>query len=107
MCAGCGFAAAAGQSVALHLMSICVQLEHGRSSSYGRDLLRRAAGNGRDWPWLVQPTPIGTVTVDDVLNGRTTIAVWAQDVWRAWSSHHHSVQQWLDALVVNRARGGG
>lgn len=97
----------ARQSVAVHLISICAQLEHGRSASEGRDLLRRAVADKRHWPWLAQPVPIGTVTVDAVLGRAAPVAAWARDVWRAWSPHHHTVQQWLHGVMAGRGPGVG
>lgn len=77
-------------------MSMCSQLERGTSAAYSVELLRRAVAHGVDWPWLVQPTPVGTVTVDQVLAGQVTVADWALDVWRAWEAHQATVRRWLD-----------
>lgn len=88
----------ARQSVAVHLMSMCSQLERGTSASRSVGLLRRALARGVDWPCMVQPTPVGTVTVDHVLAGQVTVADWALDVWRAWDAHQATVRHWLDDL---------
>jgi hypothetical protein len=44
----------------------------------------RIASAGPGFEWLEPPTPNGTVTVADVLSGKSSPDDWARDVWRAW-----------------------
>lgn len=100
------------QSVCVHLISLCAALERGWPPERGPDLLRRAVGAGRDWPWLDPPLPVGRITVDDVLraDGRERGRVadgWAADVWSAYRPHHARVRGWVDDLLRAEPRSGG
>jgi hypothetical protein len=88
----------AGQSVAVHLMSICAALERGSPAHRAVPLIRRALASRPAWPWLPLETPVGSVTVVDVLDGSSSVDDWARDVWGAWQVHHQTVRAWLDAV---------
>lgn len=99
------------QSVAVHLTALCLLLEYaippsrlttmrGRMSQTVLPRIGRA-----DWPYLVPPTSLGTVTVVDVRDGiehGSYVAQaerWADSVWTAWSDHHDTVRRWASASL--------
>ena len=86
------------QSVAIHLMSICADIENGLDGAQRRARIGRWAH--RDYPALI-PTPLGyAVTVSDVLAAPTErrserVAEMAASTWTAWSDHHEAIRAWL------------
>jgi Family of unknown function (DUF5946) len=88
------------QSVAVHLMGLCLWFEHGLDPALGprfkRNMIRRAAV-----AWLEPPASIGSLTVLSVLSAVTpdehvaAVKAWARDVWHAWSVHHQTIGSWL------------
>jgi hypothetical protein len=89
------------QSVALHLMTLCLVVERGADPLDGSRLHNRMAGR-RDFHWLEPPQPNGSITVADVLQAkgpaehRRVVAAWARDVWDAWSPHRQTVLGWIE-----------
>ncbi len=88
----------ASQSVALHLMSLCIQLERGATAAEAVELLRHFAH--REYPWLDPPSGPGRLTIADVLAVRDQerprlLEAWPREVWLAWSAHHPTVHRWL------------
>lgn len=92
----------ARQSVAVHLMSLCLQLEEGMAPERATRALPHFTH--RDYPWLTPPDHRGEVTVQDVLAARTPaehterVQQWARSVWHAWAMYHNTVRRWLDLL---------
>ena len=90
------------QSVAVHLIALCLVLERGVATVAVRDLMGRVLARKPKLEWLEPPEPNGTVTVRDVLASRdlaehaAKVDRWARDVWDAWSLHHNRVRGWLD-----------
>jgi uncharacterized protein DUF5946 len=92
------------QSVAVHLMGLCMILERGTESlqlmpaERGRAPARRTL----DLHWLDPPHPNGTLTVRGPLDAvgadqhAASVEAWARDVWGAWDPHHDTVRGWLD-----------
>jgi hypothetical protein len=100
------------QSVALHLMDLCLLLErpgevHRLVPVLGQMPRRRAL----DLHWLEPPAVRGTMTIVDALHpsagdGRNArVEEWARDVWEAWEPHHATVRRWLDAPREQHAAG--
>ena len=94
------------QSVAVHLMDLCLLLERDgqiahESCEPGRSPRRKALG----LHWLEPPEARGTMTLVDALSvdaGRdreARIEAWAGQVWAAWEPHHRTVRTWLDACA--------
>jgi len=88
------------RSVGIHLMTLCLFLEHGTDPSLGTRLHRRMV----DRPVFHQlepPLSRGRSTVFDVpLNAdpkaaRSAAYGWADDVWTAWAAHHATVRDWV------------
>lgn len=94
------------QSVAVHLVSLCAVFERGWPPQRAPRLLSEAVATPPPggWRWLAPPTPIGALTVFDVLLAEPStssdpIRTWAQDVWMAYGEHHHVVRRWLDVVL--------
>lgn len=83
----------ARQSVAYHLTAMHLVLERGLRDAEVVAFLRRGTATTAEFPRLEPPRPNGTLTVRDVLAG-TPVAVWAGDVWAAWSAHHEQARAW-------------
>jgi hypothetical protein len=97
------------QSVAVHLMDLCVLLERdGEVQRSTPELGRTAPRKILDLHWLEPPELRGTLTLIDALGtgdaraGR--VEDWARDVWEAWQPHHATVRGWLDAPRAELAR---
>jgi hypothetical protein len=83
------------QSVAVHLISLCLLLEHHRHPDRGRMSRTVLPRRGLDdWPYLPPPATLGTVTV---ANAGLDLESWAKSVWTAWSAHHGTVRNWAEA----------
>jgi hypothetical protein len=96
----------AAQSVDVHLISVCAALERGSRAHRAVPLIRRTLASRPAWLWLPLDTPVGRVTVADVLDGSSSVDDWARDVWGAWHVHHETVRAWLDAVELS-APGAG
>src|SRR6476619_3410619 len=55
------------QSVAVHLIRICLMLERGRDVGHATRMISKATNSGLEMKWFEPVTPIGTITVHDVL----------------------------------------
>jgi hypothetical protein len=94
----------ARQSVAVHLMSLCLQLELGARQGEATRMLQLVlpAKNRPIFPWLEPPVSRGEVTVVDVLAAGMSaeahlaaVRRWAESVWGAWGVYHDQVRGWL------------
>ena len=89
------------QSVALHLISLCLILEHGATPPAATTALQAASRHKGCYVWLPPPASLGTLTVADVWPAAApdaheeVVRRWAEDVWAAWWPHHATVRQWL------------
>jgi hypothetical protein len=92
----------ASQSVAVHLVGLCLLLERGRSIAELPYLRKRLVEPKQEFPWLTPPPLVGELTVVDVLKAkdaqehRTLVDRWARSAWQAWSQHHEQVHAWAD-----------
>jgi Family of unknown function (DUF5946) len=98
------------QSIALHLMTLCLVVEDGADPREGPKLHKRLVGRV-PFHWLEPPRPNGRITVADVVRARTpaeherAVEAWARDVWAAWEPHHPTIRRWIEqALPGCRAR---
>jgi hypothetical protein len=98
------------QSVAIHLMGLCVLIEReGEERRLIPILGRMPARTTLGLHWLAPPVPNGKLTVVDVVKAGPDAAhgpaveAWARDVWKAWSPHHATVRGWLDAKTLRVA----
>jgi hypothetical protein len=94
----------AAQSVAIHLVGLCLSLERRRGATELPRLRQALALPSRIFPWLAPPPSVGEVTVLDVHAvatpdaHRATVERWARSAWEAWSPHHVQVRTWADEL---------
>jgi hypothetical protein len=95
------------QSVAVHLMGLCVLLERdGEQRRVAPVLGRMPARPTLDLHWLTPPARNGRMTVRDAIEAGSgdghadAVEAWARDVWRSWRPHHATVRRWLDATSV-------
>lgn len=85
------------KSVAVHLCGLHLMLEKGHGPPEVPRMLQRIAATAPEWPHFPPPAERGRLTVGDVtLAGSPqehidAVRAWAEDVWRAWSSHHEAV----------------
>ncbi len=81
------------QSVTVHLISLCLQLEHGYTSDQAREALVQAIRYKTEFVWLDPPPSLGPVTILDVRNAdapaafKDVVRGWAQSVWQAWQPY--------------------
>ena len=92
------------QSVTLHLVGLCLWLEHRVEGDRLDAITARLARDERSWPWLPPPRRYG-MTVADLFAARdgaehvALVRRWAEATWDAWSAHHPTVRAWArDAL---------
>ena len=89
------------QSVAVHLIRLCLILEGGLPMAAANDAMLKAGEQSARFVWLTPPANRGDVTVADVSRARSDaehlelVRAWAQSVWRAWSPHHQTIHVWL------------
>ncbi len=87
-------------SVALHLISLYVQLEHGYDSEHAQRVIQRAAAHKQAYAWLDPPPSLGDVTVLDVHAAQNPtehlqrVRAWGRAVWDAWAPHHATIRRW-------------
>jgi hypothetical protein len=88
------------QSVAVHLVSLYLVLERGKSSEQATKGIRRALGHQSGFVWLEPPSTLGDLTIldvqsaTDIVQHETAVKHWADSVWQAWSPHHQTVRRW-------------
>lgn len=96
------------QSVALHLMSLCLMLEREVSTSAATEFIRSAAQDKSRFVWLAPPEHFEAITVADVHAAQTAtqhielVRAWAVEAWRSWSAHHATVRKWLSVAGKHR-----
>src|SRR5439155_5676888 len=89
------------QSVALHLISLCLVLEGGYPMNLATAAMQASAKNKRRFVWLSPPESRGAITVADVLatttalEHKSTVRRWAESAWGAWSLHQSTIREWL------------
>ncbi|MDQ2853494.1 MAG: DUF5946 family protein [Chloroflexota bacterium] len=94
----------AAQSVAVHLVGLCLTLERGRGAAELPRLRQSLASRKRVFPWLEPPPSVGDLTIVDIHAAETPeahqdlVATWAGSAWQAWSLHHAQVHAWADEL---------
>lgn len=89
------------QSVGLHLVRLCLFLEHDLQPEHADTAMRQAAEQKHRMIWLEPPGSLGAITTADVAKVTSAqehtekIRDWARCVWDAWSAHHGQVRAWL------------
>lgn len=91
------------QSVAVHLIRLCLLLERGLPMAHANDAMLRASEQEHLYVWLEPPASRGSVTVADVVGAQdvdthmAAVRRWADAAWQAWAPHHGTIRGWLPA----------
>jgi Family of unknown function (DUF5946) len=94
------------QSVGVHLVALCLVLDHGLPPEKLSSALQRIVARPPAWRWLDPPVPNGSSTITEVgraaETGDTRVAVeaYVRGVWQAWAAHHDTVAGWVDGLTL-------
>ena len=89
------------QSVAVHLISLCLVLERGVEMTRATAAMQAAVEHKERYIWLTPPPSLGSMTVADVQRAKNAeeheklVRAWAESAWTAWSPHHATIQNWL------------
>jgi len=89
------------QSVGVHLVRLCLFLEHGLIAENANAAMLEAGKYKHTFTWLEPPSSLGLITAADVAKASTVhehkaiVRAWAQSVWDAWSIHHDTIKTWL------------
>ena len=95
------------QSVALHLIRLCLLLEHGLNIARANDAMLAVSQVKSKFVWLTPPQNRGDITVADVhatTNAEEHVRLvrkWSSSAWAAWKSHHAQIEAWLPAGFVH------
>lgn len=89
------------QSVGLHLVALCLVLEHGLPPERLSETIQRLLVRPPAWRWLGPPVPNGRLTIGDV--GAAAVAgdagpvieAYVRGIWAAWAGHHAVVEGWV------------
>lgn len=92
------------QSVWVHLVGLCLVLEHGFDVAMSARAKARLAAPEARFDWLDPPSTLGPTTVLDVLATNDAEHVravrgWAEQVWQAWESHHEAIHRRTTELL--------
>jgi len=84
------------ESVAVHLISLCLQLEDGANPAHAREAILAALAVAYRFVRLDPPAWSGALTIADVVAG-ADVRAWAESVWRAWAKQRATVRGWINA----------
>jgi Family of unknown function (DUF5946) len=93
------------QSVWIHLVSLCLRLEHGLVDGVVIRTIQRLATEGRIYEWLEPPASLGSVTVADVHEAATpadhvvVVRRWCESAWEAWGAYQPEVDALAQRLI--------
>lgn len=88
------------QSVGVHLVRLCLFLEHGLAPEKANDAMLVAAKRKAEYHWLEPPESLGELTVADVdaaadaEEHKDRVRAWAGQMWEVWSPHRETVRRW-------------
>ena len=94
------------QSVGMHLIALYLAFEMRMLLKGITPLLGRFLKKDVPFEWLKPPNHLGEVTVWDVAKTvsyaehEQEVHRWAQEVWKAWESHHSTIKIWYEALAI-------
>lgn len=89
------------QSVGVHLVRLCLFLEHGLTPESANDAMLDAAKDKHTFYKLEPPANMGKITAADVARAKNIVEhkalvhKWAEEAWQAWSQHHDVIRGWL------------
>jgi hypothetical protein len=91
------------QSVAIHLMSLCLVLERDVEADRATRAIQHFAKDKERFVWLEPPASRGDIPVLDVHRAPAAaehcdiVRAWAGSVWAAWTPHHPAIREWASA----------
>lgn len=91
------------QSVGVHLVRLCLFLEHRLAPERANEAMLAAASHKSRYQWLEPPESLGLLTVADIEAASSveehlcTVRNWAAQMWQVWSPHHSTVRAWANA----------
>ncbi len=94
------------QSIGLHLIRLCLFLEHRLTAENANDVMLEAGKYKHTFKWLEPPESFGAITAADVYKAKniqehkSIVRAWALSSWDAWSKHHDTIRAWLPAQQV-------
>ncbi|MEK6748286.1 MAG: DUF5946 family protein [Pseudomonadota bacterium] len=97
------------QSVGVHLIQLCLFLEHGLTAENANDAMLEAGRYKHEFIWLEPPESLGSITAADVVKAKgleehkSIVRSWAQSSWDAWSKHHDTIRAWLPVQQLTPA----
>jgi hypothetical protein len=91
------------QSVGVHLVSLCLVLEHGVPPDRLSSIVQRMLARPPAWRWLSPPAPNGTLTIGDLevataaggAEAVVAIDAYVRGTWDAWTAHRPTVEEWV------------
>lgn len=89
------------QSVGVHLVRLCLFLEHGLTAETANAAMLEAGKRKHAFTWLAPPAALGKLTAADIAQAstprdhRAAVRAWAKCAWDAWSVHHATIRGWL------------
>ncbi len=89
------------QSVAVHLIRLCLLLERGLDMERANAAMLSATSQKTKYHWLPPPGSRGEITAADVHRTASAaehiarVRAWAASAWTAWSEHYGTVHSWL------------
>lgn len=96
------------QSVGVHLIRLCLLIEHNLAPEDANDAILAAGEIKRTFTWLDPPASRGDVTVksvaatESVAEHKRMVRSWAESAWMAWEPHHPVVRSWLSRTRLGR-----
>ena len=93
------------QSVNVHLVALCLQIEKGFDGNQVNAPMQRVLRFADQFIWLEPPMPNGTLTIADILPAQTpeaqadAIESYARDIWHAWQIHRAIVVKWANQAL--------
>lgn len=93
------------QSVWVHLVGLCLVLEHDFDVAMSARAKARFAAPDARFEWLEPPSSLGPTTVLDILatdgaeEHARAVRYWATQVWEAWGPHHESIRNCATELL--------
>ncbi len=94
------------QSVARHLIRLCLLLEHELEIDRANHAMLAAVRLKSKLVWLTPPSNRGEITAADVRRTTTAeehtalVRAWAESAWAAWKPHHAQIEAWLPSEFV-------
>lgn len=89
------------QSMAVHLVRLCLLLERGLPMERANQAMLAASEQEKKFVWLTPPASLGAFTVADVHHVKgieahmAAVRRWAESAWQAWAPQHVTIKSWI------------